>query len=320
MQITIFDGDGSRQAQPADLPALLDRGEGTFWVDMTGPTDEDLRVMHEVFHFHPLAIEDTHNEKQRPKVEEYAGHLFLILNAGSSGEDNLEFRELDAFVGPRYLVTVHLATEPTIDRVRERLEHHDAVLPMSASYLLYVLVDTVVDDYFPILDAIDGQLEALEDAILTEPHPETLRRLSKLKRMLADMWRVIWSQRDALATLTRHDLPLIDQDMMLQYHLRDVADHLFWLADMVNTFRDTMTGLMDLHMSAISNRLNQVVNRLTAFAVVAGLLTVLSGFYGMNFAQTWPPFSSTWGVPFIIGVMVLITGAVLFGLHKLGWY
>jgi magnesium transporter len=203
--------------------------------------------------------------------------------------------------------------------VRERLEHHDAVLPMSASYLLYVLVDTVVDDYFPILDAIDGQLEALEDAILTRPRPETLRLLFELKRTLADMWRVVWSQRDVLATLTRRDLHLIDQDT-LQYHLRDVSDHLFWLADMVNTFRDTLTGLMDLYMSAISNRLNQVVNRLTVFAVVIGLLTVLSGFYGMNFAQTWPPFSSPWGVPFIIGVMALTTGAVLFVLHKLGWY
>jgi magnesium transporter len=319
MQITIFDGDGSRQAQPADLPALLDRGEGTLWVDMTGPTDEDLRVMREVFRFHPLAIEDTHNEKQRPKVEEYAGHLFLILNAGSSGEDDLEFRELDAFVGPHYLVTVHPATEPTIDRVRERLEHRSTTLPMSASYLLYVLVDTVVDDYFPILDAIDGQLEALEDAILTAPRPEALRLLFELKRTLADIWRVVWSQRDVLATLTRRDLPLIDRDT-LQYHLRDVSDHLFWLADMVNTFRDTLTGLMDLYMSATSNRLNQVVNRLTVFAVVIGLLTVLSGFYGMNFAQTWPPFSSPWGVPFVVGTMLFVTGVVLLVLRRMGWY
>jgi magnesium transporter len=137
--------------------------------------------------------------------------------------------------------------------------------------------------------------------------------------MLVDMWRVVWPQREIFNRLTHHHLPFIDQEA-LQYYLRDVSDHLLWITDMVNTFRDTITGIMDLYMSAVSNRLNQVVNRLTVFALVIGVLTVIGGFYGMNFAQTWPPFADPWGVPFVVGMMVVITGVLLALFRWMGWY
>jgi magnesium transporter len=192
-------------------------------------------------------------------------------------------------------------------------------LAMSASYLLYVVLDTAVDSYFPVIDAIGEWLGDVEDVILKNPRPEALHTLFRLKQMLADCWRVVWAQHEAMNVLTRHELPLIDHDT-LAYHLRDVSDHLLRVADAVNIFRDTLTGAFDLYMSAVSNRLNRVVNRLTAFAVVAGLLTVISAFYGMNFTQMWPPFSSPWGVPFVVGLMLAVTGLVLVVLGRLGWF
>jgi magnesium transporter len=133
------------------------------------------------------------------------------------------------------------------------------------------------------------------------------------------MWRVVWPQRDILNNLAHHQISYVNQEM-LQPYLRDVNDHLLWIADMVNTFRDTLTSVMDLYMSAVSNRLNIVVNRLTVFTVTVGLLGVVAGFYGMNFVDTWPPFRSAWGVPFTLLLMGSIAVTLLYVLHRLRWY
>jgi magnesium transporter len=319
MHITVFDAEGSREAQPADLPALLTAKDVTLWVDMTGPEPDDLRVMREVFQFHPLAIEDTTNQWQRPKIEEYPNHLFLILDPVATTGDKVDFRELDVFVGTNYLVTVHALAEPVVESARTRVIPPQTTLAMSASYLLYVVLDTTVDSYFPVIDTIGEWLGDVEGVILENPRPEALHTLFRLKQMLADCWRVVWAQHEAMNVVSRRELPLIDHDT-LAYHLRDASDHLLRVADAVNIFRDTLTGVMDLYMSAVSNRLTRVVTRLTAFAVVIGLLTVISAFYGMNYTQSWPSFSSPWGVPFVVGLMLAVTGLVLVVLGRLGWF
>ena len=182
-----------------------------------------------------------------------------------------------------------------------------------------MLMDAVVDGYFPILDVIEEDIDRLGDAVLTDPSPQSLNRLFELKSLLIDMWRIVWPQRDILNNLTHHQIAYVNQEM-LQPYLRDVSDHLMWIADMVNTFRDTLTSVMDLYMSAVSNRLNIVVNRLTVFTVTIGILGAIAGFYGMNFAQTWPPFASAWGVPFVLLLMGSITTGLLVVLKRLKWF
>jgi magnesium transporter len=281
---------------------------------MEGPTPEDVRLMREVFRFHHLAIEDTTNQRQRPKVEEYGNTLFTIVNTVELKDAELTFRELDVFLGRNYLVTIHAQQEPVIGHVLERCNNRlQYGQKVTIGYVLYALVDTVVDSYFPVLDIVGDDIETMSEAILDRPQRETLERLFRLKRTLAEMWRVAGQQRDMFSLLTHENSYLI-QEESLRYYLRDVYDHLLRISDTVNTFRDTLGNVVDLYMSAVSNKLNIVVQRLTVVTIGVGLLTVISGFYGMNFERTWPPFEAIWGVPFVLVLMLLALIVVIFTL------
>ena len=319
MTITFFDQNGPETVAAADLPARLAAGTGTIWADITGPADDDVKLMRDSFHFHPLAIEDTRNFRQRPKVEEFTDYLFMILNPVGPDGPGVTFRELDVFVGRNYVVTVHHDDEPVIAEVRRRLSRGSTTLPLSPGYLMYLMIDATVDGYFPVLDLMEEEIERLGDNILIKPDQTLLNNLFELKKTLVDMWRVVWPQREIMNNLRDHNLGVIDLDALAPY-LRDVSDHLMWIADMVSTFRDTLTSTMDLYMSATSNRLNQVVNRLTVITVIIGVLTVIGGFYGMNFVHTWPPFGGHLGVPFVVGLMASVIGGALYLFRRLGWY
>lgn len=300
MKITVFDEQTMREAAAEELPALLAESR-LIWVDMIGPAEPELAVLRDVFHFHPLAIEDTHNHQQRPKLEQYENTLFIILNSISGDAANLRIQEIDAFIGAHYLVTVHQAGEPAVEEALRRLPRTGRPIT-SGHHLFYVLADTVVDRYFPVLDSIEEAIDILGDRILTTADRHTLNALFDLKQDMIGVWRVVWPQREVLSNLLH--LPDTREQIELQYYLRDVLDHLMWIADMVNTLRDVLTSMMDLYMSATSNRLNIVVNRLTVITVCIGVLTVFSGFYGMNFPHTWPPFDAEWGIPFVVIMMV----------------
>lgn len=311
--------DGWRPVAEAEIADLLRAPSGTLWVDIVGPDEAGIALMRDVFGFHPLAIEDTRNQHQRPKLEEYADYLFLILNPVREDSGDADFTELDVFVGRNFVVTVRTADEPVIAETRTRLERLGHAPDLTPSLLLYTLLDATVDTYFPLLDTLEEDIEALSNSVLERPRQQALNRLFQLKNTLIDMWRVVWPQREILSNLTHHNYAFVDQAAIGPF-LRDVSDHLMWIADMVTTFRDTLTGVIDLYMSAVSNRLNTVVNRLTVFTVMIGLLTVISGFYGMNFAETWPPFSAEWGVPFVLALMIGITVGLLALFRRLRWF
>ncbi len=319
MITTVRLDNGWQSISTGDLPREFNKAEGTLWIDIIGPDDADAAIMRDVFGFHPLAIEDTRNQRQRPKLEEYAGYVFLILNPVLQNGFEATFNELDVFLGSNFVVTVRNADESVIDETRRRLERLGAFPELTPGFVLYTLLDATVDTYFPLLDALEEEIEALGNRVLAAPQQESLNRLFQLKNTLIDMWRAVWPQREILSSLTHHTYPFIDQNALRPY-LRDVSDHLLWIADMVTTFRDTLTGVIDLYMSAVSNRLNVVVNRLTIFTVLIGILTVISGFYGMNFDDTWPPFGASWGVPFVVAMMILITGTLLVIFRRLRWF
>ncbi len=305
MRVWTFDKDGCHEESSPDIAALIADPTRLFWVDLKREPEHAVRILTDQFHFHPLAVEDTLNERQRPKVEEYDGYLFTILNPVEYRAGELTFRELDAFIGANYLVTVHDDDEPMITAAINRIEKRgNSRLPLSAGYLLYVLVDLMVDSYFPIMDAIGDHIDELGEAILVTPRQLYLTTMFKLKRALSEMWRVIGHQRDMFAVLTREGDPFINHEA-LRYYLRDVYDHLLRVSDSVNTFRDTLSNLIDLYLSSTSNRLNIVVKRLTVFTILFGAFAVITGFYGMNFLKTFPPFEAEWGVPFVIVAMSL---------------
>lgn len=313
MRITVYDANGTREATADELAGLIAGGD-TLWVDMTGPTEEDKQIMRGVFGFHPLTIKQTFNEKQRPKIEEYGDYLFLILDPVTPGQERLAFRELNLFVGANYVVTVHMGPEPTIAEVRKRLAAgpNGAVSP---AQLMYAVLDVVIDAYFPVLDAAGAGIEAIEQMILTRPREEVMNDIISLKRVLNDLWRVLWPQRDVVHSLIHHDFDFIDKKE-IKHYLRDVSEHLMWLSDMIDNARDMLTGLSDLYMSAVSLRLSRSVNRLTVWAVVIGMLTVVSAFYGMNFLNTWPPYTAPWSIGAVSGIMIFLSILLVWVLRR----
>lgn len=318
MRVLRFTDENIETITAPDWSALMAQPEGVLWVDMAGPTPEDVQLMHDVFHFHPLAIEDTGNQRQRPKVEEYRDHLFIILNPVDSFDDELTFRELDVFLTRTMIVTVHSAEhEPAVEHVMGRCNAKiEAGQKVSVGFLIYALADIVVDLYFPILDKIGDEIEDISETIIEKPRREDLNRVFRLKRALAEMWRVAGQQRDMFNVFQRQESAYVNEEIA-RYYMRDIYDHLLRISDTVSTFRDTVSGVIDLYLSSVSNRLNVVVQRLTVVTIGVGVLTVISGFYGMNFEQTFPPFSAEWGVPFVLVLMLVCLVAVGIALRRM---
>jgi magnesium transporter len=261
MEIKVFNKNTSRKAEIEEIETLLKSETEIFWVDIFDCTDAEAGILREVFKFHPLAIEDTRNHRQRPKIEEYDGYLFLIINSISVVDTadaaaqktadatyhDLNFREIDLFVGRNYVVSVHNAHENIIEQAKRRFSNLGASFSMTTSYMLYTLLDVVVDEYFPVMDMFEEEIGDLEDTILEKPNQQHLNRLFELKHMMLHMWRVVWPERDMLSTLAQPHILNFTQQNNSQYYLRDVADHLLWIADMlISTCRQYPTALTGL--------------------------------------------------------------------------
>lgn len=305
MRIQHYTHEAISHRTHADLPSHLASQDGAVWVDITLPSEEGIAVLRDTFRFHELAIEDVLNQEQRPKAEEFSDYVFMILNPLFYNNGEIKSRELDVFFGQGYLVTVHVGEEPIVEQAQRRIMPGKVSFDISATYLLYVLLDTVVDEYLPLLEQIEGEIDVLGTQLLSRPNRQMQLHLFKIKRNLNTLWWIIWPQKDILSVVTHHNLEFVDKKS--QYYLRDVADHLTRITDTLQASRESVTGLINLYVSAVSNQLNMAVNRLTVFAVLIGVLTVVGGFYGMNFQHTWPPFDAPWGVPFVIGVMILLS-------------
>jgi magnesium transporter len=305
MQITVFEHRTARQAEVEELASLLQSNELTVWIDITGPTEEDLDVMRNVFRFHSLAIEDTRLQRRRPvpKAEEFTDYLFVVLSVTTDKTLDPRFRELDIFLGHNFFVTSHNRYEGIIGQTRSRIDPMRLKFPVSSTYLLYILMDVMFDDYFPVLDLIEEEITRLSNTMLNNPNKQVLDRLFRLKRTLSNIWRILWPQGEIVNILNNHNLTYIDPNC--HYYLRDISDHLVRVRDTVQYFSETLNGLINLYTSAVSNRVNEVVTRLTIVTVTFGALAVIVGFYGMNFEQTWPPFDTPWGVWFALGLMVV---------------
>jgi magnesium transporter len=327
MRITVFDATQnmptSTDVPAADLPAILQRATAsstmTIWVDMCGPTDEEVQVLEQVFKFHPLTIEDARNHHQRPNIHEYADYYFAILNPLAFEHRRMFFREVDVFVGKTYFVTVRTQldrmSEEMVDGILAKLRSQQTTSVMvNPAYLMYLLSSAVLQSYFPVVDKIGYELDELEEAILDRPHQQLLNRVFKLKRDLMELWRITGQQRDMFSLMTNRDLFMSSKT--LRYYFRDAYDHLLRINDMISTYRDVITGLMDLYMSVVSNRLNVIVQRFTIVTVVIGIFTVISGFYGMNFDANWPPSRATWGVPLVLAAMIALSSIFLVYLKR----
>ena len=317
------DGSISNDSSAAALAEAMKDEKSVFWLDMLKPTDEEYALLDEVFGFHPLAIEDSIQYTQRPKIESYqhtgdackVGYFYMVFHGPDleTFKEKLRTKELDMFVSERYLLTIHDEEFRTLGEVVQRATS-DArvVLDPGIDMLLYNLMDRITDAYMPILDYIGEQLDDIEEKALREPTPAVLIAISEKKRELLNLRRIVGPQREVVAQLTRGEVPFIR--METRAYFRDVQDHLVRTVETVELYRDLVLGSRDIYLSSISNNLNQIMKTLTIISVIALPLTVVTSFFGMNF-EALPGIHNVSGFWIAMAVMAVLE-VFLFWLFK----
>jgi magnesium transporter len=276
--------DGQVMVRDATEPLESPPDAITRWMDVSGNEAAGLERLRDHFGFHPLAIEDCLHLDQRPKLEEYKDHLFLVTQGFSSeGErvSELRLHELHAFLGKNYLVTVHADALPALTAVWERVQQNTGLLERGSDFVYYLIVDRLVDANFPLLDRLADELEELQDRVLERADKEDLARIFELKRHLLIMRKVLSPQRDTMAMLARRGDPRVSERTALYF--RDVHDHLARLTESIEANRDLLGSALDAYLSAVSNRTNEIMKHLTLLSAVFLPLAFVVGFFGQNF-------------------------------------
>jgi magnesium transporter len=297
----------------------LGKKETIVWVDAEKPTEKNMQFLEKHFSFHPLAIEDCLTTIQRPKIDRYDNYLFVVLHAATLGphKDKATSLELDSFVGENYVVTVHLKTIPSVSSTWDRCTKNSGVLSRGSAYLFYFLSDALVDNYFPILEKLDKEIEKTEDAIFKNSDSATLNKIFDLKENVLTLRRILGPQRETMNFIARGSCePLISSKLSIYF--RDVSDLLARITDNLDTYRDMLTSALDGYMSATSNKLNEIMKVLTIIATIMMPLTLITGIYGMNF-RFMPEIDWRWGYFGIIGIMITIAGSMLIFFKKKKW-
>jgi magnesium transporter len=295
-------------------------GGGIRWINVDGLSDPVLlETLLGRFGIHPLVMEDVTALEQRPKLEDYGEYLFAVLNMLSIEEETgrLLSEQVSIILGDRFVLSVQEEVGDLFGPVRERLRTGKGKLrKMGADALAYSLLDAVVDGYFTILETLGDQVEALEEELVTNPTPETLHALHGQKRELIFLRHSIWPLRELIGSLERGESPLLSEQ--LAPYLRDLYDHTIQVLETVESLRDTLSGLLDIYLSSISNRMNEIMKVLTVISTLFIPLTFIVGVYGMNF-RFMPELEWHWGYPVVWGVMITVAGFMLRYFHRKGW-
>lgn len=306
----------------SEIRLYLDKYRVT-WVNVDGLGDATtLQELGEMFGLHALALEDVLNVRHRPKLEEYDDHIFVVLRMALV-DKGFAHEQVTMFLGANFVLTFQERLGDCLAPVRQRIRRRQSFLRANGpDYLAYAIIDAVIDGYFPVLEEFGERIETLEEEILERPTKRTIVRVQAIKRDMLAVRRSIWPQRELLASLVSDASPLIGDDTRL--HLRDAYDHAVRIMDLVDTYREISSGLTDLYMSSVSNRMNDVMKVLTIIATIFIPLTFIAGIYGMNFNPDASPFNMPelnwyWAYP-VLWIVLLAIAAVLLGFFKRqGW-
>lgn len=307
-----------------DCKPFLDR-ESKTWIQVNGPVDVDtLRNLGTLFDLHDLALEDVLNTGQRPKVDLYDDQMFITTTLPVYNEGRLETTQISLFVGDNYLIGFcPMATDP-FEPIRKRMRqpNNRRFVTREIDYLLYALLDLIIDAGFPVLEQFGDELEVLEGELLERPGQETLGAIHRLKRELLIMRRMLWPQREMINSLMRIEDHLVRPDTLV--YLRDCHDHTVQIIELLESFRDMATGMLDIYLSSISNRTNETMRVLTIIATIFIPLTFVVGVYGMNFDNSDSPWSMPelhwyYGYPMVWGLMIALTVGLVWFFRRRHW-
>jgi len=322
-----YDNEAIFEEKFASFPELAARikPDRVNWINIDGLSNIGLlRELGDYFQIHPLALEDVLNTAQRPKFEHYEGHYFIISEMiYEQGEKRIAFEQISMFLGQHFVITLQEEKgRDVFEAVRVRLRSgRGYARRMKADYLAYALLDAIVDQFFPILEKVGDGIEDIEEELLGKPTKDTLRRLHENKRLLLQLRRAAWPQREILNQLSRDDADLVSKET--QIFLRDCYDHITQVIDILENFRDLSAGLMDVYLSSLSIRTNEIMRVLTVVTSVFAPLTFIAGIYGMNFntASPWnmPELNWKFGYFACLALMGLVATAMVAFFKRKHW-
>lgn len=309
-------------SDPAEIAAYREKWPVT-WINVNGLGNiGTIQELGRIFGLHGLALEDVLTLQQRPKAEQYGDHLFLVVRMLESGP-GIETEQLSIFTGPGFVLTLQEHPGDCLDPIRKRIrEGRGNVRTMEADYLAYCLLDAVIDAYFPALDTLSDRIDDIEVEVLDCPTADTVAQIHQFKRNLLAMRRAVAPLREAVNTMLRDAGPLLSDTTRV--HLRDCYDHIIHIVEMVDTYREIIGGLLDIYLSSVSNRMNEIMKVLTIIATIFIPLSFFVGIYGMNFDPDASPLNMPeldwyWGYPAAWAVMILAVAGQLVFFWKQGW-
>ncbi len=325
LRITVIDYDeGSfqeKEIKTIEECFLFRETPSVTWINVEGLHEvEILEKLGECYGFHPLVLEDILNTDQRPKMEDYGNYLYVVLKMLShNGQKNeIMTEQVSILLGSNFVISFQEGGEGDVfNPIRDRIKNGKGrIRKMGADYLAYALLDAVVDNYFIIMEKLGEKIELIEEELIAQPTSETLHVIHHMKREMIFLRKAVWPLREVISGLERGETSLLKESTRI--YLRDIYDHTIQVIDTIETFRDMVSGMLDIYLSSVSNRLNSVMKVLTIIATIFMPLTFLAGIYGMNF-KYMPELEWKWGYPLVWGVMIGIGAFMLIYFRKKKW-
>jgi len=302
------------------LRQFLRDGSVHLWVDVEDPSDEEKKqILEDLFEFHPLAIEDCLAVSERPKVDDYENYIFLIMHAVDYLHSAHEFQttELNMFIGGNFLVTVHDDPLRSISTMMDRVGRNAPLIARAPDRLTYNILDTMLENYTPALEELSSEIAALEDKVLTDPSTDILEDVIQLKTEVQRLRQIVSPQREVIGRIARGEFDIVEQDLLPYFH--DSLDHLARINDLSDSYRDTLTNVLQVHLNLQQMQVNRVTKVLTVLATLSLPLVVVTSFYGMNFHP--PEFEMIWWRAYlwVFGVSAVLIGILYWFLRRMGW-
>jgi magnesium transporter len=309
--------NGAEEISSDSVPELLKRADSNLWLHFDSPSEDELRFLQNRLKIHDLTLEDIVHQNQRPKLESFDDYVYLAVHPLLHKNTwEIEPSELDLLVGKRWIVSVHYGPLSGVienSRLNDRIPR---ALGRGTDFLLYTLLDLVIDAYFPLLDEIEDEIDSLEDQLLARASSVDMSRLLALKRSLVRIRRAVSPQREVFNELTRHDFPFIHPENVVYF--RDVYDHLIRIVEELDSLRDILSSLLEIYLASTSNQLNLTMKRLTAWGTIFVVITAIAGIYGMNF-EFMPELQWRYGYFAVMFLMALISLGLYFYFKKKGF-